>query len=116
LRKWIVLHPAGMAVAAGVVALAGWPASAAAQTASQMAADRGCYNCHGGPPQRNVRSFAQIAASYAPLRGKPGAEKEALERMHHGSRFSHIAAHERLSEEDASALVHWLFAGGLTGG
>lgn len=77
-----------------------------------MAADRGCYNCHGEPPRRNVRSFAQIAASYVRLRGKTDAQKDAVERMHHGSLFSHIAAHERLSDEDAAALVHWLFQGG----
>ncbi|MGV3569385.1 MAG: hypothetical protein ACO1PB_02215 [Ramlibacter sp.] len=99
------------AVAAAVLAGTGWPAPAAAQ-AARMAADRGCYNCHGEPPRRNVRSFAQIAASYAALRGKPGAEKDALDRMHHGSLLSHVAAHERLSDEDAAAHVHWLFQGG----
>lgn len=112
LRMQIVMRRAGLAVAAAVVALGGWPKQAAAQTASQMAADRGCYNCHGEPPRRNVRSFAQIAASYAGLRGKTDAEKDALQRMRHGSLFSHVAAHERLSDEDAAALVHWLFQGG----
>lgn len=101
-----------MAVAAAAVAIGGWPMQVDAQTARQMAVDRGCYNCHGEPPRRNVRSFAQIAAAYVSLRGKANAEKDAVERMHHGSLFSHIAAHERLSDEDAAALVHWLFQGG----
>lgn len=108
----IVMRRAGLAVAAAVVSWGGWPTPATAQTASQMAADRGCYNCHGEPPRRNVRSFAQIAASYVRLRGNTDAEKDAVERMHHGSLFNHIAAHERLSDEDAAALVHWLFQGG----
>lgn len=94
------------------VAMALAAAPLAAQTARQMAADRGCHNCHGEPGRSNVRTFAQLAAAYAPLRSQPDAQQKALERMHHGSMFSHIAAHERLSEEDAAALVRWLFEGG----
>jgi cytochrome c len=91
----------------------GFTTSAAwAQPARQMAVDRGCYNCHGEPPRRGVRPFVQIAGSYAHVKDEPAAQRQALDRMHHGSLFSHVAAHERLSDEDAATLVQWLFQGG----
>lgn len=96
-------------LASGLASLAYGLDSAAAQ---QLAADRGCYNCHAQPARPRIRSFADIADAYAQLRGKPGAEKEARDRMHHGGLFSHVAAHERLTEEEATLLVHWLFGGG----
>lgn len=80
--------------------------------ARQLAADRGCYNCHAVGARPGIRSFAEIAGAYVPWRGKPGAEQQARDRMHHGGLFSHIAAHERLTEEEATVLVHWLFEGG----
>ena len=80
----------------------------------QLAADRGCYNCHGEPPRRNVPSFRELVVRYAPYRGKldAAAERKLVDRMHDGSLFSHVAAHERLSEEEAHVLVRWLVAGG----
>lgn len=95
-------------VAAAVSPLA---RGADAEAARQLAADRGCYNCHGDPARRNIRSFADIARAYETLRGTSGAEQAARDRMHHGGLFSHVAAHERLSEQEATLLVHWLFAG-----
>ena len=80
--------------------------------AAQLAADKGCYNCHGEPPRRNVPTFGQIAADYARYRGRPEAEKELVDRLHHGGLFSHIAAHERLREDEAARLVRWLVEGG----
>lgn len=80
-------------------------------SASQLAADRGCYNCHSEPSRKSARSFAEIRKAYATQRGRPGAERQAVERMHHGSLFSHVAAHESLSDEDAELIVHWLFSG-----
>lgn len=88
--------------------------AAAAEGGAQLAADRGCYNCHGEPARRNVPSFRELVARYAVYGGRPDAatEQKLVDRMHHGSMFSHVAAHERLSEEDARALVRWLVAGG----
>ncbi|WP_255520157.1 hypothetical protein [Ramlibacter aurantiacus] len=40
-----------------------------------------------------------------------GPRWPAIDRMHHGGLFTHVAAHERLSEETAALLVHWLFIG-----
>lgn len=81
---------------------------------AQRAADAGCYNCHAEPPRRNVPALRQIAARYAAHRGRLDSETEKalVDRLHHGSMFSHIAAHERLSEEDAARFIRWLVAGG----
>lgn len=85
----------------------------AAEGGAQLAADRGCYNCHGEPPRRNVPSFRELVARYAGYGGRPDAAtlQKLVDHMHHGSMFSHIAAHERLSEEDATTLVRWLVEG-----
>jgi cytochrome c len=81
---------------------------------AQMAADRGCYNCHGEPPRRSVPSLRGIAAAYAQHRGRLDAatEQELVDRLRKGSLFSHIAAHERLGDEDARRFVRWLVEGG----
>ena len=85
----------------------------AAGDARQLAADQGCYNCHGEPPRRNVPSFRELVARYALYRGHLDArtEQELVDRMHDGSLFSHVAAHERLTEEQARVLVRWLVEG-----
>ncbi len=109
LDTWRALRGLAWALA-GACAL---PVSDAAQpAAAQMAADKGCYNCHGEPPRRGVRSFTEIAKAYQAYVNQPSAEKQAVDRMHHGSLFSHVAAHERLSDDEAAALVRWLAEGG----
>ena len=82
-----------------------------AGASEQLAADLGCYNCHGEPARRNVRSFQALRAEYAPYRGQADAIAKLVDRMHHGSMFSHVAAHERLTEAQAQALVRWLVEG-----
>ena len=94
--------------------LAGMPAAAQSLAdARQLAADQGCYNCHGEPPRSNVPSLRELAARYAVHRGRldAAAEKELVDRLRHGSRFSHVAAHQRLTEEQAQQLVRWLVEG-----
>jgi len=88
-------------------------AADAAGAARQLAMDQGCYNCHGEPGRRNVPSFRELVVRYAGFRGHLDArtERELTDRMHDGSLFSHVAAHERLSEEQARALVRWLVDG-----
>ncbi|WP_332824767.1 c-type cytochrome [Ramlibacter sp.] len=104
-----------LVAAAGLQA---WPALGAATEdwaqVAQRAADGGCYKCHGEPPRRNVPTLREIAARYAAHRGRLDAatEKALADRLHHGSTFSHIAAHERLSEQDAASFIRWLVAGG----
>jgi cytochrome c len=79
----------------------------------QLAADKGCYNCHGEPPRRNVPSFRELAQTYSAYRGRldAAAERKLADRLHHGSAFSHVAAHERLTEDEAHRLIRWLVAG-----
>lgn len=90
------------------------PTAMAADGGAQLAADRGCYNCHGEPARRNVPSFRELVARYAVHRGQldAAAEQKLVDRLHHGSLFGHVAAHERLSEEEARTLVRWLVQGG----
>ena len=94
--------------------LAGMPAAAQSPADTrQLAADQGCYTCHGEPPRRNVPSFREITVRYAAYRGRldAAALRELTDRLHHGSLFSHVAAHERLTEEQAQRLVRWLVEG-----
>jgi cytochrome c len=109
------LRPCLLAAACALVGLPSWGAPPDDWAyAAQRAADAGCYQCHGEPPRRNVPTLRAIAARYAVHRGRldPATEKALVDRLHHGSAFSHIAAHERLSEEDAVRFIRWLVAGG----
>lgn len=109
------MHPRRppLAIVLALSALLGVAAPAAgAESASQLAADKGCYNCHGTEGRRNVRTFRQIVADYAAHRGRPEMLQQLVDRMHDGGLFSHVAAHERLTEEEARQLVQWLIDGG----
>lgn len=102
-----------MRILISLLLLAAAGAAQAAGEARQLAADQGCYNCHGEPPRRNVPGFRELVTRYAPYRDRLDAatEQKLVDRMHDGSLFSHVAAHERLSEEQARQLVRWLVAG-----
>lgn len=94
--------------------LAAMPAAAQSLADTrQLAADQGCYNCHGEPPRRNVPSFREITRRYGAYRGRldAGTQRELTDRLHHGGLFGHVAAHERLTEEQARQLVLWLVEG-----
>ncbi|WP_119291881.1 c-type cytochrome [Azohydromonas sediminis] len=83
----------------------------AAHADAQLAADKGCYNCHGTPPKKNAPTFAQLAADYAKYRGDDGAVRQLADKLRSGSIFGHIDAHERLSATDAERLVRWIVDG-----
>lgn len=88
------------------------PAPRAAQANAQLASDKGCVNCHSNlTPKKKAPTFKQLAADYAPLRDRPEALRERVEKLRSGSIFGHIDAHERLSVEDAQRLVRWLADG-----
>lgn len=95
---------------AGLLAVSAWP-PAAAQTGAQLASDKGCYNCHGDPPKKKTPSFATLAKDYAQYQGQPDKEAALAEQLRTGSFFGHVDAHERLSAEDARALVRWIVSG-----
>ncbi len=82
-----------------------------AQASSQLALDKGCYNCHGEPPRRNAPGMAQLAADYARYRGQADAPRRLADKLREGGLFAHIAAHERLSQEECEALMRWIIEG-----
>lgn len=82
-----------------------------AAASSQLALDKGCFNCHGNPPRGELPTVAQLAGSYARYQGQNGAVRMLAQKLREGTLFGHIAAHERLSEEDAETLMRWLIDG-----
>jgi cytochrome c len=96
-------------LAAGVVVSVVLPATA--QTGAQLASDKGCYNCHGNPPRKSTPRFTDLAQRYAPYKLQPDQERALAEKLRKGSFLGHVDAHERLSAEDAAALVHWIIDG-----
>jgi cytochrome c len=86
--------------------------SGTAFASSQLALDKGCYKCHGNPPQKRAPTFAELASRYAKHRNNAGAESALVEKLRQGTFFGHIDAHERLSQEDAQRLIRWIIEGG----
>lgn len=89
---------------------------ATAQTSSppagaQLASDKGCYNCHGTPPKKNTPTFTSLAKDYAQYQSQPDKAEALADKLRAGPFFGHIDAHERLSAEDALALVRWIISG-----
>jgi cytochrome c len=82
-----------------------------ALASAELALEHGCFNCHDASARRNIPSLAQLAASYAKYRGQPAAARRLADKLREGTLFGHIAAHERLSPEEAETLVRWLIEG-----
>jgi cytochrome c len=99
-----VAWAAGLLVWAGLQPL---PVRASAQ----LALDKGCYSCHGTPPRRTTPSMDLLATGYAKFRGQPDAAARLAAKLREGGLFSHIAAHERLSPDEAQRLMQWLIDG-----
>lgn len=100
--------------AALVLALLGGQALPA-HASPQLALDKGCYNCHGRSSGRNAPSLDRLAADYARYRGQAQAAARLAERLRQGSLLGHIAAHERLSADEAQSLMQWLIDGANQG-
>jgi cytochrome c len=88
-----------------------WLAASPAQASSQLALDKGCYSCHGDPPRRGAPGMAQLAADYARYRGQADAPRRLADKLREGGLFAHIAAHERISQEECEALMRWIIEG-----
>ena len=86
-------------------------AAAPAYADMQLAADKGCYNCHGDPPKKKAPTFAQLAADYAKYGSDEAALHQLADKLRSGSIFSHADAHERLNDADALRLVRWIASG-----
>jgi cytochrome c len=82
-----------------------------AQASALMALDKGCMGCHGTPPRHNTPSMEQLAADYAKFRSQPDAAHKLAAKLREGGMFGHIAAHERLSTQDAEKLMQWIVDG-----
>ncbi len=78
---------------------------------AQLALDKGCYSCHGSPPKKSAPTFEKLATEYAKYKNVPAAEAELAAKLREGHIFGGIQAHERLSEESAQLLVHWIIQG-----
>ncbi len=99
------------ALTAGLLAAALVAAAPPAAASAQLALEQGCLNCHGEPPRRNTPSVQQLAASFVRYRGKAGAADTLARQLRKGSAFGHIAAHERITDEQARTLMQWLIDG-----
>jgi len=84
-----------------------WPA----QASPQLALDKGCYSCHGDPPRRSAPTLTQLASDYAKYRDQPDAAQKLGAKLRAGSLFAHIAAHERLDEQECETLMRWIIDG-----
>lgn len=87
-----------------------WPL--AAQASSQLASDKGCYNCHGATLRGEAPGFDRLSSRLLKYQGDLAAEQKFVDKYLAGKMFEHVEAHERLSPESAKALVHWLVEGG----
>lgn len=85
--------------------------SGPALASSQLALDKGCYQCHGNPPRKNAPTFAELSSRYAKYRGNASAESALVKKLRQGTFLGHIDAHERLSQDDAQRLVRWIIDG-----
>jgi cytochrome c len=85
--------------------------AAHASAGAQLALDKGCFSCHGAPPRKNAPSFEALARDYARYQGEPAMETRLADELREGHVFGGIPAHERLSAENARALVRWIIEG-----
>lgn len=83
-------------------------ASAPALATQQLAADMGCYNCHGQAKLQHAPSMARLAEHAAKHRGDTAALQRRADQLRASSLLHPIAAHEKLSPEMALTLMRWL--------
>ena len=103
MKKW--LKDLGLGAAALVVA-------GAALASPQLAADYGCVNCHGAYQRGDAPTFERLSGKLAKYRGDEAAQARFVDKYRSGAPLEHVDAHERISRETATALVHWLVEGG----
>ena len=78
---------------------------------AELALEQGCFTCHGNPPRGKAPPFAELADQYARYQSEPDSEVRLAEKLRKPSLFGGIAAHERLSEENAQLLLRWIIQG-----
>jgi cytochrome c551/c552 len=102
--------PHRITLAAMLLAALTWPL--AGQASSQLASDKGCYNCHGTALRGDAPSFERLASKLTRYQGDLDGEQKFVTQFLTGDMFQHIDAHEQLTPEAAKALLHWLVEGG----
>lgn len=78
----------------------------------QMATEFGCINCHGEARRGESPTFERLAGKLSGLKGDRQAEANFVTEYRAGKPWERVEAHERISQETAAALVHWLAEGG----
>ncbi|MFN3496596.1 MAG: c-type cytochrome [Hydrogenophaga sp.] len=94
------------------VALAAALGTLPAHASMNLALDKGCLSCHGTPPRGKAPTMAQLAADYAKHQGQEEQIQHLSSQLRERRLFGGVAAHERLSAEDAECFVRWLVGGG----
>lgn len=61
--------------------------------------------------KKDVPGFDKLAVDYAKYRNEPTAEAALASKLREGHIFGGVQAHERLSEESALLLIHWIIQG-----
>jgi cytochrome c551/c552 len=82
-----------------------------AHASAQLALDQGCYSCHGANQRGDAPSFERLSGKLAKFKGDVQAQAQFVTKYRAGEPLEHVDAHERLSMEAATALVHWLAEG-----
>ena len=82
-----------------------------AWSSSQLAAELGCFSCHGTPPRANAPTFPQLAAQYARYQDVSEAEIKLAAKLREAPMSGGISAHERVSEKSARSLMRWIIQG-----
>lgn len=98
-------------IPAAVLAVAWLSAGTAAQASERMAADYGCFNCHGAHPRGEAPTLAQLADKMAKYKGDDAGLAQKVAKYRTGEALEHVDAHERLSVDAATTLLHWLANG-----
>jgi cytochrome c551/c552 len=82
-----------------------------AQASAQLAVDQGCFSCHGANLRGEAPTFDRLAGKLAKYKGDAAAQARFVAKYRSGEPLERIDAHERLSQETATALVLWLAEG-----
>ncbi len=99
---------AGSLLAASLLLGAATPSHASLQ----MATEYGCINCHGEARRGESPSLARLSGKLSRLKGDSQAQAQFVAKYQAGKPWERVEAHERISPEIATALVHWLAEGG----
>jgi len=89
----------------------GFAMPAPALASSALLADYGCINCHGSYPRGDAPTLQGLAEKMAKYRGDEAGLTKKITKFRTGETLEHVDAHERISLEAATQLLHWLADG-----